>query len=279
MELFVIIFLLCAGLVTGFLSGLLGVGGGFICVPAVFFMLQECGVPQDTALLAAFGTSLACVFPTVLAGSLSHLRQGNVSMKNAVIIGITGAAMSFAGVFCAEHIPVRVLEILFGCLLVLAAVKMISKSKAHAGENTEMKPVPCIFAGSAAGFLSGMLGVGGSALIVPVLSILGKFSMRRAIGTSSFAIAFITLGGVCAYSISGAGIGVDLSVYGIFSVGFIALPMWLAFIISSIPSAVFSSRVLHGKIPERALRRIFAFLMVMIALDMFGVFAFIKAMI
>ena len=279
MELFIILFIICAGIVTGMLSGLLGVGGGVICVPTLYFALTESGVPEETALLAAFGTSLACAFPTVLAGSISHIRQGHVSLKNAAVLGCAGAAVSFAGAFCAELIHVRVLEILFGCLLLFAAVRMVIKGRTHPGENTEMKPVPCVCMGSAAGFISGLLGVGGGILLVPLLSLWGKFPMKRAIGTSSFAIAFVTFGGVCAYLLNGTAADVDLSGYGIFSIGFIALSMWLVFILSSIPAAVFSSRVLGGKLPDRVLRGIFFVLMVVIALDMFEVFDFIRALL
>ncbi|MDD2471179.1 MAG: TSUP family transporter, partial [Methanocorpusculum sp.] len=76
MEPIFILVLIACGLLAGFMSGLLGVGGGFIFAPAIYFVLQKSGVPDDIAILVAFGTSLAAAFPTVLTSAIGHTKKG-----------------------------------------------------------------------------------------------------------------------------------------------------------------------------------------------------------
>lgn len=277
MELVFILFLIVAGLFAGFMAGLLGVGGGFIFAPAMFFVLKASGVPEETAILVAFGTSLACAFPTILTGALTHIKQGNVSIRNAVLMGICGAVLSAFGAVCAGILPVNVLTILFGCLLVFGAVRLVTKLPS--GEKTELKPVTAVCTGAVTGFFSGLLGVGGGTILVPSLTIAGRFSMKRAVGTSSLAIVFITAGGIISYLCTGLANSVDLSASGFCVFGFIELWMWLILVLCAVPMAFFSSRVISGKIPERVLRWMFFTLMICIALQMFGVFDLIAGII
>ncbi|MBO5002924.1 sulfite exporter TauE/SafE family protein, partial [Methanocorpusculaceae archaeon] len=109
MELIFILFLIFVGIFAGCMSGLLGVGGGFVFAPAMFFVLQASGVPEDAALLTAFGTSLAAALPTVLTGALSHTKQGNVIWRDALILGGAGILTGFLGGTAATYLPVRVL--------------------------------------------------------------------------------------------------------------------------------------------------------------------------
>ncbi|HJJ48075.1 MAG TPA: sulfite exporter TauE/SafE family protein [Methanocorpusculum sp.] len=277
MELVFILFLIAAGLFAGFMAGLLGIGGGFIFAPAMFFVLKSCGVPEETAILVAFGTSLACAFPTILTGAVTHIKQGNVSVKNAVVMGLCGAVLSAFGAVCAGFLPVKVLTILFGCLLIAGAVRLVTKLPS--GEKQQMRVLPCVCTGSAAGFFSGLLGVGGGTIIVPLLTIAGRFSMKRAVGTSSLAIVFITFGGIFSYLCTGFASGADLSAWGFCAFGFIELWMWLILVICAVPAAFLSSRYLSGKIPDNALRWMFFVLMILIALQMFGVFELIAGIV
>ncbi|HJJ71750.1 MAG TPA: sulfite exporter TauE/SafE family protein, partial [Methanocorpusculum sp.] len=121
MELIFILFLIAVGFFAGFMSGLLGVGGGFIFAPAMFFVLQASGVPEDIALLTAFGTSLAAALPTVLTGALSHTKQGNVVWRDAVIMGGAGVVTGFIGGNVATVLPVKLLTVLFALILIAGA--------------------------------------------------------------------------------------------------------------------------------------------------------------
>ena len=149
MEIIFILFLIVIGLFAGFMSGLLGVGGGFIFAPAMFFVLQASGVPEDIALLTAFGTSLAAALPTVLTGALSHTKQGNVVWRDALIMGVAGILTGFIGGNVATLLPVKLLTFLFALILIVGAIRLVTQLPC--GEGSRMKAPLAVGIGSVAG--------------------------------------------------------------------------------------------------------------------------------
>ncbi|HJJ42158.1 MAG TPA: sulfite exporter TauE/SafE family protein [Methanocorpusculum sp.] len=276
MDLIFIIFLIGAGILAGFMSGLLGVGGGFIFAPSMFFVLKASGVPEEYAILIAFGTSLSAAFPTVITGAIAHSKKGNVIWRDAVIMGLFGIAAGFIGGTAAGYVPVRVLTILFGIMLIIGGIRLISTLPSKEGDCMKFPAAACI--GGTAGFFSGLLGVGGGTILVPLMVFAGKFSMKKAAGTSAAAIAFITVGGILSYIINGAANPADLSAYGLCLLGYIDLVMWFILSASAVPMAVIAVKF-SSKVSDKWLRRLFFILMMIIALDMFGVFDYILSII
>ena len=257
--------LIGTGLLAGFMSGLLGVGGGFLYAPVMFFVLLGSGVPGDIAILVAFGTSLAAAFPTVLTGAAGHTRKGNVVWRDALIMGVCGILTGFIGGTAATYLPVQILTILFGVMLIIGAIRLVTCLPSGTGERMTAPLAGGI--GGAAGFLSGLLGIGGGTVLVPLMVLLGKFSMKKAAATSSAAIVFITLGGVLSYLINGFSAGADLSSYGFYLFGYIDVMLWAILVITAIPMVIFAVRI-SGHVPDVWLRRIFFILMLVIAFQM-----------
>ncbi|WP_167816389.1 sulfite exporter TauE/SafE family protein [Methanocorpusculum sp. GPch4] len=257
--------LIGTGLLAGFMSGLLGVGGGFLYAPVMFFVLLGSGVPGDIAILVAFGTSLAAAFPTVLTGAAGHTRKGNVVWRDALIMGVCGILTGFIGGTAATYLPVQILTILFGVMLIIGAIRLVTCLPSGTGERMAAPLAGGI--GGAAGFLSGLLGIGGGTVLVPLMVLLGKFSMKKAAATSSAAIVFITLGGILSYLINGFSAGADLSSYGFYLFGYIDVMMWAILVITAIPMVIFAVRI-SGHVPDVWLRRIFFILMLVIAFQM-----------
>lgn len=258
-PIFFILFLIIVGLFAGAMSGLLGVGGGFIFAPAMFFVLQQLGVREDIALLTAFGTSLASALPTVLTGAIAHTKQGNVIWRDAIIMGVAGILTGFIGGNVATFLPVKVLTCLFALLLLIGAARLVTKLPC--GERSSMKVPLAAGVGGVAGFFSGLLGVGGGTVLVPLMTILGKFPMKKAAATSSAAIVFITIGGIGSYLLN----------------GYFNWWMWIILVVTAVPAAAVSAR-LSSRVSDLWLRRMFALLMVAISLHMFGLYEFIISM-
>ena len=257
--------LIGTGLLAGFMSGLLGVGGGFLYAPVMFFVLQQMGVPNDIAILVAFGTSLAAAFPTVLTGAIGHTKKGNVVWRDALIMGVCGIVTGFIGGTVATYLPVQILTILFSVMLILGAIRLVTCLPSGTGERM---PTPLAGGiGGTAGFMSGLLGVGGGTVLVPLMVLLGKFTMKKAAATSSAAIVFITLGGILSYIVNGFYAGIDLSAYGLYLVGYIDVMMWAILVITAIPMVLFAVRI-SGHVPDIWLRRIFFLMMLIIAVQM-----------
>jgi uncharacterized protein len=104
------------GVVAGIFAGLFGVGGGILFVPT----LVALGLSQHEAT----GSSLLAILPTVVAGTWTQQRYGNVRWRAAAVIGVAAAVAAQGGAFLAEALPDRVLRQLFAVLLVLVAVQI-----------------------------------------------------------------------------------------------------------------------------------------------------------
>ena len=106
------------GLFGGVASGLFGVGGGIVMVPAMMFFLK-------LDLKVAVGTSLAVIVPTALAGSFKHFQQGNLDWRVAAMLAPTAMLGSYGGAWLTKHIASADLKKMFGGFLVLVGLRLI----------------------------------------------------------------------------------------------------------------------------------------------------------
>ena len=115
---------LVLGVAAGVLAGMFGVGGGILFVPT----LVALGLSQHEAI----GTSLLAILPTVVAGTWTQNRYGNVRWRGAALIGIAAAVAAQGGAFLAESLPDRTLRHLFAALLVVVAAQIAWRVRRHA---------------------------------------------------------------------------------------------------------------------------------------------------
>ena len=265
-----LIVLLLTGALVGFASGLLGVGGRFIMVPIQFFLLTSLGVDTTTAIRVAFGTSLAVILPTAISGALGHARRGAVLFRPMILMGISGLVAALIGGTVAANTPGIYLKIIFGILVLISGIWMLIAKYPEISGEPKKGVLSYIAIGFITGLLSGLLGVGGGVVLVPILVILMGFSMIRAVGTSTAVIIFTSLGGIIAYTSNG------FNVAGLppFSIGYINLIQFAVLSIISVPMAQIGVKASH-KLPEKQLRYIFILVMFYIALKMVGVFSWI----
>jgi len=112
---------LAVGLAVGTVSGLLGIGGGILMVPLIVLLWKH----DPNGMKIAIGTSLACMVPTAIAGTLRHHHSfGNVDFALAGCLAV-GAVLgtTFLGAPLAEHLPTETLKRLFGILMVISGLK------------------------------------------------------------------------------------------------------------------------------------------------------------
>jgi uncharacterized membrane protein YfcA len=170
------------GVGAGILSGLFGVGGGFLIVPALTGLV---GMGQRRAN----GTSLAAVIPISAAAAVGYAFDGYVNLFVAVLLvggGIVGAEI---GTRLLDRLPIRAIQFCFAALLVVAALRLVfgpvNKDAMHLGIATDVG----LFAlGVLTGILSGLLGVGGGFVMVPGMVLLASIPNSLAKGTSLVAI-------------------------------------------------------------------------------------------
>jgi hypothetical protein len=197
-----VIVAVAAGLVIGALVGLLGGGGSILAVPALVYAAGQ-SLPQAVA------TSLLVVGITAVVALLPRLRDGQVAWRIAVLFGAAGAATAFAGAAVNRLLPADVVLALFAALMVGAGIRMLQEKPTTGaacaidgggGVNWRRCLPRTLAGGLVVGFLTGLLGVGGGFLIIPVLVIVLGLPMTTAIGTSLVIVALNSAAGFTAHA-------------------------------------------------------------------------------
>ena len=258
--------LILIGICAGFASGLLGVGGGFLIVPLQYFLLKYIGVNPDLAMLISLGTSLAIIVPTSFSGAYRHTRTMDNIVKPGIRLGLFGIIGGAIGGFVASGLPSRVLEIIFGCLLLFITFKnIIDINKEREEAKIPFNLLTTAIIGLLVGFSSGLLGVGGGVFLIAILTALLGFSLIEAIGTSSVFICLTAIGGFLSYVVSGWGVSTFP-----YSIGYVSIINFLLIACFSVPLASIGAKFAH-RLPQKKLKIIFSILVLYIALKMLGI--------
>jgi len=252
--LFALLVLLLTGILVGFASGLLGLGGGFLMVPVQFWLLTSLGLDPTLAIRISFGTSLAVVIPTALSSAWGHHCRQCVLSRPLFAMILPCILGGFIGATVTTHLPGRWMAIFFGTVIILAALRMGTEVPLRPVRGTpDMLPLwQYILWGLLFGSISGMLGIGGGIIMVPVMVSFMRFSMHEAIGTSTALMIGSALSGVLAYIANGWGAaGLPPG-----SLGYVNLFQWLPLAAMSIPMAQLGVLAAH-RLPQEHVRVIF----------------------
>ena len=252
------------GLFIGVFSGLLGIGGGMMMVPA--FRLGF-----GLSAIASTATSLFVIIPTSISGCITHIRNKTCVVPVGVMAGIGGAISSPLGVYLASVSPAWAIMVVAACVIAYSGATMLKKAlKAPKHTGAPIAQAKTTSAseeasedggylksklwlglpiGAIAGLASGYVGVGGGFIMVPLFLSLLDVQMRQASGTSLLAIMFISIAGVASQ----------------FALGNINIGIGIAVAIGAIPGAVIGANLVR-RIPERQLRFAFAAFLFMAAI-------------
>lgn len=271
LDVLLIIELLLLGLGTGFLAGLLGIGGGMIMVPFLTYIMSTRGASPDLAVKMAIATSMATIIFTSVSSVRAHHKRGAVrwDIVKGLAPGIVlGALLASLGVFAL--LKGSWLAIFFGLFVTFSATQMF----------LDKKPAPSrqmpgatgqLAGGSVIGFLSGLVGAGGGFISVPFMTWC-NISIHNAVATSA-ALGFpIAVFNALGYAVSGQSVA-DLPAG---SLGYIWLPALGLIAIASVFMAPVGARAAHAMDIKR-LKRVFASVLYVLAAYMLykGVSAFL----
>ena len=251
--------LLLLGCGTGFLAGLLGIGGGMLMVPFLTLILSHRGVDAGLAVKMAIATSMATILFTSLSSVRAHHKRGAVrwDIVRAMAPGIVaGGLLAGAGVFAL--LKGRWLALFFAGFVGFSATQML-RSKRPAAARQMPAAAAQAAVGGGIGFVSGLVGAGGGFISVPFMTWC-NVAIHNAVATSA-ALGFpIALANTAGYVVGGWSLPASLP--GAF--GYLYLPA-LAIIASiSMLVAPFGARAAHA-MPMALLRKVFAGLLYALA--------------
>ena len=249
-----------AAAVAGFMAGLLGVGGGIIMVPALYYAFSVLDFDIVTRMHLSVGTSLAIIVPTSIISTKTHMEYDAVDFKMVKTFGVLIVLGVLFGTFLAVSLKTPALVLFFavfscfvGLFFIFLREKLVESPKTIS--NT-IKNISGLFIG----FISVPLGIGGGSLMVPFMRTFG-YDIRKSIGTAAAVGFLIAISGTVTMIISGKIID---NVNSPFSIGYINLLGFAVFVPVTMVMARIGARVVY-KIDKKLLSRIFGCFLLMVS--------------
>jgi uncharacterized membrane protein YfcA len=196
------LWVLAAGVVTGILAGLFGIGGGAIIVPVLYEVFRLLGVSDEVRIQLAIGTSLAIIVPTTIRSYRAHKAKGNVIpgvMRVWALPAIGGVAV---GSVAAAFAPTAVFKIAFAVFAGVISIKMLfGRDSWNIGTDLPGRGLLSVY-GFVNGLWSALIGVSGGSISNLILTLYGK-SIHQAVATSAGIGVPITIAGTIGYMLAG----------------------------------------------------------------------------
>ncbi|HRO03889.1 MAG TPA: sulfite exporter TauE/SafE family protein [Terricaulis sp.] len=256
-----------AGLFAGFIGGLFGVGGGVVIVPALYYVFGALGVDEAVRMHAAIGTALSTIISTSWRSLATHTKAGAVDFAVLRAWGPWITLGAILGALLAGIADTQALLIVFGGGLLLVALQMgFGNPNWRVAQELPTGAPRALIAG-AIGALSAMMGIGGGAFGVTLMTLCGR-AIHQAVATASGFGAAIALPATLGYMITG------WSAQGLppWSLGYVNLPGFVLLAALTARTAPIGARLAH-RLPQAALKRAFALMLALLALNMLrGVF-------
>lgn len=249
---------LLLGLFVGVIAGLLGIGGGGILVPALTSIFIYQGVPKDSVMHLALGTSMACIILTSYSSMRSHHKNGAINWLIVKIMSVGIVVSTFSATFLTAYLSSKALAIFFAIFMAYASVQMFSKKTVLSASGkinkTELRSVSL-----GIGAISALVSIGGGSLTVPYLTWRG-IGIRDAIGTSAALGFYISIAGTLGYLFNGI-----LNTTTTEHVwGYLSLPAVMLVSIPSYFSAPLGAK-LTQRLPIQKLKKIFGVLLMILS--------------
>jgi uncharacterized membrane protein YfcA len=222
-----IFILFLTGIVAGFLSGFLGIGGGIVTVPVILYFLEG-RVPDENLFLAASTISLAVIIFSAANASLKHIKHKNFYKKAIMPIALGSIIGPIPGNYICYIISDQARIIFFAVVIFVLAVKILWFRNQDESIKANFNFWLMFIAGMVMGMISSMTGLGGGAVLVPMLTVFLHFDIKKAIGISTIVMIFTATSGIIGRAFTGIS---DYLSWDVF------LPFFLAITIGSLFSA------------------------------------------
>ena len=253
-----------AAAVAGFMAGLLGVGGGIIMVPALYYAFTVLDFELVTRMHLSVGTSLAIIIPTSIISTKTHMEYDAVDFKMVKSFGIFILLGVIAGTFLAVNLKTPTLVLFFSIFAFMVGLFFIFLRETLVENPKKISNLIKNISGTVIGFISVPLGIGGGSLMVPFMRTFG-YDIRKSIGTAA-AVGFLIAVSGTITMITGGKI-ID-NVNTPFSVGYINLLGFAVFVPVTMIMARLGAKAVY-KIDKKLLSKIFGTFLLIVSIRSF----------
>lgn len=255
--------LVLVGIVAGILAGLFGIGGGLLFTPILFMVFTSAGLENPAQW--AIATALFCTFTASISSSIQQRNERNFHWREGVLVGLLGSFGVYLGkiIVTSSYYTDDVFVSFFSILLVIVAILFYRRSRADITlqiTNDSFGVFKAGFAGVSGGTIAALAGVGGGIVLVPIMNLVYKLKLSKAVSISSLAIVLISLSGWLQYALF-AGSHEGLTAY---TLGYVDFGTGLPLIIGAFGGGFLGVRIGH-LIDQKILQICFSILILIIA--------------
>ena len=261
---YLLIVLAAAAAVAGFMAGLLGVGGGIIMVPALYYAFTVLGFDIVTRMHLSVGTSLAIIIPTSIISTKTHMEYDAVDFKMVKSFGIFIVLGVIAGTFLVVNLETPTLILFFSIFAFMTGLFFIFLREQLVENPKRISDAVKNISGILIGFISVPLGIGGGSLMVPFMRTIG-YDIRKSIGTAAATGFLIALSGTITMIIGGKIINnIDTP----YSLGYINILGFIVFVPVTMIMARIGAKAVY-KISKKILSKIFGTFLIIVSVRSF----------
>ena len=253
-----------AAAVAGFMAGLLGVGGGIIIVPALYYAFTVLDFELVTRMHLAVGTSLAIIIPTSIISTKTHMEYDAVDFKMVKSFGLFILIGVIVGTFLAVNLKTPTLVLFFSIFAFMVGLFFIFLREKLVENPKTISDIVKNISGIVIGFISIPLGIGGGSLMVPFMRTFG-YDIRKSIGTAAAVGFLIAISGTITMIIGGKIID---NINTPFSVGYINLLGFAVFVPVTMIMARLGAKAVY-KINKKLLSKIFGTFLLIVSVRSF----------
>jgi len=259
-----LVVLAIAASVAGFMAGLLGVGGGIIIVPALYYAFTVLDFDIVTRMHLSVGTSLAIIIPTSIISTKTHMEYDAVDFKMVKSFGLFILIGVILGTFLAVNLKTPALVLFFSIFAFMVGLFFIFLREKIVEKPKKISEIIKNISGIVIGFISVPLGIGGGSLMVPFMRNCG-YDIRKSIGTAAAIGFLIAVSGTITLIISGKIINNITSPY---SYGYFNFLGFIVFVPVTMVMARIGAKAVY-KINKKLLSKIFGTFLIIVSVRSF----------
>ena len=253
-----------AAAVAGFMAGLLGVGGGIIMVPALYYAFTVLDFDIVTRMHLSVGTSLAIIIPTSIISTKTHMEYDAVDFKMVKSFGIFILLGVIAGTFLAVNLKTPALVLFFSIFSFIVGLFFIFVREKLMENPKKISDLVKNISGVVIGFISVPLGIGGGSLMVPFMRTFG-YDIRKSIGTAAAVGFLIAVSGTITMITGGKIIN---NINTPFSIGYINFLGFIVFVPVTMIMARIGAKAVY-RINKKLLSKIFGTFLILVSIRSF----------